>query len=84
MSSSSATARVVFLALSSGPRAAHPEQPLDRLQRLERPAHDRHVEVESLGPLQAHRRGHVPRVALALQATEQLASSAELSSTSTW
>ena len=55
-----------------GTGAADPEQPVDRLERLQRLADDRHLEVEALGPVHPGLCRHVPRVALALEAAEQL------------
>ena len=52
--------------------AADPEQPVDRLERLEVLADDRDVELEALGPVHPGRGRHVPRVALVLQALEEL------------
>ena len=54
-----------------GARAADPEQPVDLLERLDVLADDLDLERQVLGPVEACRGRHVPRVALVLQALEQ-------------
>ena len=73
MSSSSATARVVFFcAVLVGAGAADPEQPLDLVERLDVLADDLDLERQVLGPVHAGRGRHVPGVALVLHPLEEL------------
>jgi hypothetical protein len=68
-----------------GAGAADPEQPVDLVERLDVLADDLDLEVEALGPVHARVGRHVPRVALVLQALEELAElGREVDSTSTW
>jgi hypothetical protein len=78
-------ARSFFRPVLVGACAAHPEQPVDLVQGLHVLTDHGHRELQPLGPVHSGVGGHVPGVALVLQALEELVQlGREFRLTSTW